>query len=784
MAGISSAEAGRLLVQYGPNEIKEKRANGLMQLARALITPASLMLIAASALSFVIGRTFDGNFILFLLILNVGISVWHEHKADRALEVLRAKLRVEARVLRDGTWQPVESRFLVPGDFIESNVGNLVPADVRIEETNNLQINEAVLTGESLPKEKKTGDTAYSGSVITTGMLRGEITATGSEAYFGKIAASAQGEKRRSSMEKDILSVSRYLIGASLVAIAILTTVFLLDGQPLAGILLLDLSLLIAGIPISMPTVMTLIVSLGAVSLAQKQALVRRLASLEDFANVTLLLTDKTGTLTENNMSVEKVRTYGPYDERTLLRLAGFAAFPNKTSLIDQAIARRSEEVMRSDKVDVRAYTPADSIRKRTTTLLTLDGAPYLVSMGAPPILAGFSDVAPGQGVQYAQDITDAANAGSRIVAIAVKANPAGLDDERDMALAGLFVLSDPLRSDAVATLAFLKKEGVNTIMVTGDTKETAAHVAAMLGMHGSAMRAADVDLKNLSSEEVANTSVFAEVLPENKLKLIERAQKDFTVAMAGDGVNDLPAVRRADVGLAVENAVDALKGTADIVLLAPGIGVMQTALIEARKIFFRLYNYSIYRISESFRLIVTALILGLIIKGFPLTPVQIILLAFLNDIPIITLAFDRVKRSDRPADLKPKERFSLGTLYGLVGVANSVLLYFFMADVLHAPLAVIQTAFFLKLTVSGHMLIYVAHTKERWWRFLPARSVIAATTVTQVCATALAVFGVFIAPISLGLVVLVWLWAFGWMQVSEGMKLFNAKLAAASVRR
>ena len=345
MEGLSSAEAARRFAQYGPNEIKEKRANWLIELMRALVAPASLMLVVASVFSFIIGRPFDGYFILFLLVLNVGISLWHEHKADKALEMLRAKLRVEARVLRDGTWRSIESRMLVPGDFLECNVGNLVPADTRIGEANNLQINEGVLTGESLPKEKKTGDIAYSGSVVTTGFLRGTVTATGNQAYFGKIAASASGEKRRSSMERDILSISRYLIGASLIAVAILTAVFLLDGQPLADTLLLDLSLLIAGIPISMPTVMTLIVSLGAVSLAQKQALVRRLASLEDFANVTLLLTDKTGTLTENKMSVERVCAYGPYDERTLLRLAGFAAFPNKASLIDQAISKKSKEV-------------------------------------------------------------------------------------------------------------------------------------------------------------------------------------------------------------------------------------------------------------------------------------------------------------------------------------------------------------------------------------------------------------------------------------------------------
>ncbi|OYV27601.1 MAG: hypothetical protein B7W98_01450 [Parcubacteria group bacterium 20-58-5] len=209
----------------------------------------------------------------------------------------------------------------------------------------------------------------------------------------------------------------------------------------------------------------------------------------------------------------------------------------------------------------------------------------------------------------------------------------------------------------------------------------------------------------------------------------------------------------------------------------------MQTALIEARKIFFRLYNYSIYRISESFRLIVTALVLGLAIKGFPLTPVQIILLAFLNDIPIITLAFDRVKRVDRPADIAPRERFALGTLFGLVGVANSLLMYFLLADILHLPLALIQTAFFLKLTVGGHMLVYVAHTKELWWRFLPARSVIWATSLTQLIATTLAVGGIFVAAIPFSLAAFVWLWAFFWMQVSEAAKSLPFITTGATVR-
>ncbi|PIR82929.1 hypothetical protein COU19_03265 [Candidatus Kaiserbacteria bacterium CG10_big_fil_rev_8_21_14_0_10_56_12] len=306
--GLSSAEAKRLLAQYGPNEIAEKKQSVIVRFVRAFASPASVMLIAASAISYDIGRQFDGSFIPALLLLNVGMSLWHGHKAESALRALRAQLSVTARALRDGVWATVPARELVVGDVIRCGVGVLVPADVRIDTAVNLSLNEAVLTGESLHKAKKEGDTAYSGSAVATGECTGTVTATGNQAFFGKIASAGAGKKRTSSMEKDILSISRFLIIASLVAVALLSAVFLSSGQPLADVAILDLSLLIAGIPVSLPTVMTLIVSIGALAVAAKKALVRRLSALEDFANVTLLLTDKTGTLTENKISVERGR--------------------------------------------------------------------------------------------------------------------------------------------------------------------------------------------------------------------------------------------------------------------------------------------------------------------------------------------------------------------------------------------------------------------------------------------------------------------------------------------
>jgi H+-transporting ATPase len=780
--GLSGTQVDVLRAKWGYNEIEEKKQNGLIKFIRSLLKPTSLMLVAASVLSFAIDRAFDGWFILSLLALNAGMTWWHERKADRALEELRHRLAVVVKTRRAGAWVSIPSRELVPGDIIECGVGTLLPADVVIRELVNLEVNDAVVTGESLPKEKRVGDTVYSGSVVSTGHLRGEVIATGNRTFFGKTAASGTA-KRRSSMEIEILAISRYLIIASLSAAAILTIVFLFEHQPTADILLLDLSLFIAGIPVSLPTVMTLIISIGALAVARKDALVRRLTALEDFANTTLLLTDKTGTLTKNEISIERVHTYAGLDETRVLQLAYAATAADMAGAIDKAIADDARERLGAIEAETIDSIPGDSKRKRQTALVRLAGERYLVSIGTPPVLASLCNAGAEEQSAFDRDVTEAAHDGSRAVAVICKKDPRDVKDETDMTLAGLLVLSDPLRDDAKEALSFLRGEGVAAIMLTGDTKETAARVCAMLGLEGKVVHASETDIKDLQPKDLLGIAAFAEVMPDDKLALTTLAQKHYTVAVTGDGVNDLPAVRRADVGIAVQNAVDALKGTADIVFLAPGISAIETALVEARKIFFRLYNYSVYRISESFRLVVTVFLLGLFVGGFPMTPIQLILLAFLNDIPIITLAFDRVKRRERPAELNPRARFASGTSFGLVGVANSMLFYLLLAFVLHAPLEMLQTAFFLKLTVSGHMLIYVAHTKERWWRFLPSPSIIAATSATQALATMLALSGIFVSAIPWQLVVFVWIWAAFWMQVSELIKGPTARLFKAEAR-
>jgi H+-transporting ATPase len=727
------------------------------------------MLLLAALLSYASGKDFDGFFILFLLVLNVGITVWQEHKADTAVEKLNEHLAVSVKALRDGAWRMIPARLLAPGDLIGLKSGDMIPADAAVVEATSASANEAALTGESLPKEKRPGEQLYSGSFLASGFVTAAVTAVGRATSFGKTLAKADSAPKKSSLEKDILRITRFLSLLSLAAVAVLSAVLLSGHTPLSEVVRLDLSLVIAGIPISLPTVMTLIISFGVVALASKGAVVRRLSSLEELANTNFLLTDKTGTLTRNHIVVNEVISYGAAGEGEVRRLGALIAAQGPDETLNRAVLAG---VAAPGAVNVRAYRPADSTTKRATLVYEAEDRARVAVLGAPQVVESFCRLSAETRARFEADIDRLAERGYRTLALAGGEGEA----EEGLSLMGVFALSDELREDAKEVIRFLQDNGVGVAMVTGDNRAIAREIAKKLAIPGERVITREElgrgGAEALDAAAFASAQAFAEVLPEDKLALVARARRFFTVAANGDGVNDLPAVKAASVGFAVSNAVDALKGAADIVLLSPGIGVMRDAFIEGRKIFGRLYVYSLYRISESFRLIVTILVLGLIAGAYPLSPLQLILLALLNDIPIVSLATDRLKPAHQPSKINVRGQFAQSVLYGMVGVANSLLLFFLAANYLHLPLAVVETMFFLKLTVGGHLLIYVAHTEERWWRYLPSGAVIAATACTQMVATLLAVTGWLMpAAISWQLALLVWVWAFLFMQISELVK-------------
>ncbi|HET8575403.1 MAG TPA: plasma-membrane proton-efflux P-type ATPase [Candidatus Paceibacterota bacterium] len=767
VTGLTSSEAEKKLAEIGPNEIEEEKTNPIIKFLKWFVSPITLMLLAAAVLSAFTHKFFDAGFIIFLVALNYGIERWQEYKSDNALQELRNNLAVKAQVCRDGQWQKIDSRLLVPGDVVRVGRGDVIPADAKLMKIDSLKVNQSMITGESMPLEKTKDDELYSGSFVVSGSAVIEVSKTGANTYFGKAIGLVDTKGQKSLLEEDTLRITRFLMSVAVVAVIILSAYFLWKRFPIAELIRLDLSLMIAGIPIALPTVMALILQVGALELAKKKSVVRRLSALEDLANVTLLLSDKTGTLTKSKISVSESFSWGGHQEPEILRFAQTTCSSDSEDPIDCAVRAKAKETGADiDSVQVINRIPPDSDRKRGTATVHADGKTYTVANGAPQIVANLCRMGEQERADFDKKVNEYAEDGFRVLAIARVEG----EKEEGMELLGLLTLADPLLDDAADIIEFLKKHGVTTKMQTGDNLAIARHVAAQLKLEGDVVGRDTIERIPHDSSIIDKTGVFAEILPADKLTIVKSAENGRVVAVTGDGANDIPAVKAANVGIAVSNAVDALKSSADVVLLSKGISVIKDGLIEARKVFARMYSYSIYRISESFRLVATVFILGIAIQAYPLTPIQLILIAFLNDIPIISLAFNRVKYTVRPEGIRVKERFIESLLFGCAGIAESLLLFGGL-KYWGLPLPVIQTAFFLKLIISGHMLVFVAHTQDRWWRFLPSKQVIAATGATAVVASLMAYFGFLMSPIPFVILAIVWGWAILWMQIEEGVK-------------
>ena len=782
--GLTTTETAARLAKDGRNELPKPNEHKLKKWLGRFFAPIPLMLIAAAVFSFILGKNFDGWFILVLFLVNLGITLWHEWKAESTLAALEDRVTAEIKTRRDGKWQPVSSKELVMGDVIELVAGSVVPADALILTATAVSANESALTGESLPVEKGPNDTLFTGTFIASGLVTARVTATGGRTKFGHTVALDVGEREPSLLEQDILRISRFLSLISIAMALVVSVVLLWGGQNWLEVIRFDLTLLIAGIPVALPAVMSLIISIGTLQLSKGSAIVRRLSALEDLSNVDLLLSDKTGTLTKNDITVGETKLFGNVDEVTVAAYAAATATEADHHALERAVVRYAAG-LGAITYEVLEAIPGDSTRKRSTVLIKVSDEYLRVTLGAPQVVAGLTKSDAATLRTYTDAVDEAARRGWRSLGLAIHRGATPVKaTEAEMELVALLFLSDELRDDARAVIDFLGENGVGVKMLTGDNLAVSREVAKALDIHGKVVSSKEQNLEDVSPRIFADIGVFSEIYPEDKQRLVALAKRDHIVAVTGDGINDLPALRTANVGIAVSNAVDALKGSADIVLTTDGIGVIRDAVIESRKIFARIYSYSVYRISESFRLIVAVAVFGLWLSQPLLTPVQLILLALLNDLPIITLAFNRVAVPHKPSTINVAERMQISLLYGSIGIINGVLFYLLLHHFMQLPWDMIQTLFFLKMTVSGHMLIYVAHTKERWYKFLPSWPVIVATTSTQVMATLVVFLGFLMTPIPWKVIVMVWVWSFFWMQISEIMKDLRQWLEARNTKR
>jgi len=720
--GLSTDEAASRLRQFGPNRVAEVRRHPLRVLLGRFWAPVPWMLEATIVLELVARRRPEALIIACLLLFNAVLGAVQENQADRALALLRQRLAVGARVRRDGRWQPLPAEELVPGDVIHLRVGDLAPADVRLFE-GAVSADESDLTGESLPVEKAAGALVYAGSRLRRGEASGEVTATGSRTYFGKTAELVKTAKTPSHLEALILAIVRQLVLVDGVLVAILLAYAGITHLPWSQALPFALILLVASVPVALPATFTVATALGAMEMAREAVLVTRLSAIEEAAAMDVLCTDKTGTLTQNRLAVGEVWAAAGGSAAEVLRWAALASEAATQDPLDLAILAAAG--VEPDPTPRRlGFEPFDPATKRSEGRYASAGGTWRAVKGAPDVVMG---LAGGAEAAAAAAATRMAARGARVLAVAA-------DRGEGLQLAGLVALEDPLRPDSAALVAALQGLGVRVIMVTGDSAATARAVAAAVG--------------------VREQDVFAGVFPEDKLRLVERLQRGgHVVGMTGDGVNDAPALKRAEAGIAVASATDVAKAAASMVLTESGLSGVERAVETGRRIYQRMLTYILNKIMKTLEIGVFVSV-GVMLTGrFVISPLLIVLLLFTNDFVTMAIATDRVGFSASP------DRWQVGRLMRTAGTLAAMVLVLSFAVlavgllVLHLPLAQLQTLVFVMLVFTGQGNVYLVRERGRLWHSRPSRWLVASSLADVAVVSLLATRGILMAPLPLPLV-------------------------------
>src|SRR5665648_723472 len=776
--GLSQAEATKRLTQYGPNEIAEHKTNQLLKFLSYFWGPIPWMIEVAVVLSGAVGHWPDFFIILLLLLANAVVGYTEERQAGNAIDALKAKLAINARVRRDGKWVTPPARELVPGDVIRLRLGDIVPADARLLDGDEVEVDQSALTGESLPAERKSGEAVFSGSIIRQGEIDALVYATGSNTYFGKTAQLVQGAQPASHFQRAVLKIGNYLIILAVTLVAVIIIVALFRGDPILTTLQFALVLTVAAIPVAMPTVLSVTMAVGARLLAKKKAIVSRLVAIEELAGVDVLCADKTGTLTQNKLTLGDPFTVNNVPAEQVIFNGALASRAENNDTIDLAVLGGLKNDQALSGYQVVHFQPFDPVHKRTeATVKGTDGKEFKVTKGAPQVILELSVNAEQVKPAVEKAVNEFATRGFRSLGVA---RAEGADQWRFL---GVLPLFDPPREDAKETIAIARQMSVKFKMVTGDQLAIAQETAKTIGMGRDILDASSLgDVKHQETTEMAESiekaDGFAQVFPEHKFHIVDVLQKiDHIVGMTGDGVNDAPALKKADCGIAVSGATDAARAAADIVLMTPGLSVIIDAIKESRKIFQRMNSYAIYRIAETLRVLLFMTLAILVFNFYPLTAVMIVMLALLNDGAILSIAYDNVIYKDKPEVWNMRLVLGISTVLGVIGVVSAFGLFYLGMNVFKLDHAHIQTMMYLKLSVAGHLTIFLTRTRGPFWSIRPAKILLLAVLGTQIVATLIAVYGLFMTPLGWGWALFVWGYALVWFLVNDRVKLLAYRI-------
>ncbi len=855
--GLSEEEAQKRLQQYGPNEIPEYEEPLWHRIFRRFWGPIPWMIEIAAILAAIVKHWEEFYIILIMLFVNAFLDFYQESKALNAIKVLKKKLARKAIVLRDGQWKEIPAKELVPGDVIKVKIGDIIPADIKIVDAGDYAlVDQSSLTGESLPVDKKTDDIAFSNTIVKQGEMIGIVVNTGLNTYFGRtvgLVAKAEREQR-SHFQKMVIRVGDFLIAITIVMVAIIIYFGLKRHENPYELLVFSLVLTISAIPVALPTVLTVTMAIGALNLAKRQAIVSRLAAIEEMAGMDVLCSDKTGTLTKNQMTIADPFVVKGHNVTELFLYAILASKRENNDPIEKPIFEYADEHGISElaaNYKVTKFIPFDPVRKRAEAVVqSKDGECLVAVKGAPQVISALSNTEEIDEEAVNDKVEEFAENGFRTLGVAFKKC-----DEDQFHFVGLIPLYDPPREDSKEAIEEAKAKGVEVKMVTGDNIAVARYIAKILGIGDNIL---DIqELKGASTKEyeilseiiakallkvehpdmdekqierltkkivkevqkelhnrplpkgyvkkheseiiqlIEEANGFAQVFPEDKYFIVDKLQKvDHIVGMTGDGVNDAPALRKADAGIAVSGATDAARAAADIILLAPGLRVIVDAIKEARITFERMKSYTIYRIAETIRIILFMTLAIVIFNFYPITAIMIIVLALLNDIPILAIAYDNTKVRKKPVRWDMHEMLVLSSWLGVAGVMSSFLIFYitmvylkthpesahFLPDVpvwidMHDEkswLGFVQSIFFVKLVVAGHGTIY--NTRIDDWFFKkpwPSWILFIATFSTAVIGTIIGVYGFgLMTPMGWDWALFMWAYALSWFVFNDAVKM------------
>jgi H+-transporting ATPase len=836
--GLSRTEAAARLGRIGYNEIAEKEEPLWHRLFRRFWGPIPWMIEAAAILSAAVQKWEDFIIISVMLLVNAGLDFFQEHRALNALKALKQRMTAEIIVLRDGAFATIPARELVTGDVVKLRLGNIVPADVQLLQGDYLLIDQSALTGESLPVSKKVNDAAYASTIVKQGEMLAVVVNTGAQTNFHTVVAlvAKASLEERSHFQRMVIRIGDFLIAMTVVLVVLIVMVALFRHEHFIEIARFALVLTVASIPVALPAVLSVTMAVGAMNLARRKAIVSKLTAIEELAGVDVFCSDKTGTLTKNEMQVAEPVVHGGAQARELFLVAALASKPENLDPIELPIFQYIDEHF--PDLDWKAYvqtafTPFDPIRKRTEAEIERDGDHFVAMKGAAQVLMGMTQLSDEETRNISQTVDQLAAKGYRTLAVGRRRGDGPLE------LLGLIPLYDPPRDDSKQVIADMQRHGVEVKMVTGDNLAIAREIGGLLGLtprtmsseqltgaagnelltlaavlsaaiyqrlkpevsRREAQRFADEVMKDVGAlydtrllereflhthesaivEMIESVDIFAEVVPEDKYRIVDTLQKaGHIVGMTGDGVNDAPALKKADCGIAVSNATDAARAAAAIILTAPGLGVINEAVKQARITFERMKSYSIYRIAETIRVILFMTASIVLFNFYPVTALMIILLALLNDIPILTIAYDRTRVSMNPVRWRMSELLMISTVLGVIGLVASFGLFYILVE-LGFSREMIQSLIFLKLVVAGHATIFLTRTNDWFWKPpYPSWLLVHGSLWSAVFGTLIVVYGLFMTPTGWTYALWTWAYALAWLVFNDMVKMWTYRLLKA----